>query len=189
MMFSKRFLPYMTALPSIEEIGGRPDTSAYVGVQKDDDCCLLVGGATAPNLPGQWETLDPFDPGKVTHRARLENKALADKLADRFSLIQVHAVFEHINPLHYAACVRNLHTMLKVGGILSVEAPWLWAYHPRDKRYDFGGDFARFTTEGLRRLFEEHPACRWKTLLCEYAIPKDAPDGVGVCAIFRKDVK
>ena len=161
--------------------------SAYVGTQQGDDKCLLVGGTMAPNLPGVWETLDPFEPGKVTYRARLEDKALAGKLAERFALIQVHAVFEHVNPLYYAACVRNLHTMLKPGGIVSVEVPWLWAYHPRDKRYDFGGDFARFTDEGLRRLFEEHPACQWTTLVCEYAVPEDCPDGVGVCALFRKE--
>ena len=187
MEFKESFIGYIKEMPSVKATGGRPDDDVYgIEAAASVGTNLLVGGHQPPVSDGSWETLDPFCPGDVTYRAKLEDRELADSLADRFSVIMVPAVLEHINPLWYAACVRNLWVMLKPGGIVRVEIPWLWAYHPEDKRYDFGGDFARLSKEGLRRLFEEHPACSWETVLCEYAIPAECPHGVGVCAIFGK---
>jgi len=189
-MFEERLMQYIRTMPSVAALGGRPDRSKY-GLGDDVLCAglnLLVGGHVTP-AAGAWETLDPYAPGSVTYQQGLEDKELAARLRGRFSVIVVHAVLEHVNPILYSACITNLHVMLKPGGVVSVEVPWLWAYHTQSEKenYDFGGDFCRLSADGLRRMFEEHPACKWKTLVCQYAIPPDSPDGVGVCAIFRKD--
>ena len=76
--------------------------------------------------------------------------------------------------------------MLKPGGFFKLELPWIWAYHTQGASYDFGGDFARFTQEGLRRIFEEHPTTKWILLVCEYFIPEECQDGIGVFGLFKK---
>jgi hypothetical protein len=185
-MYQENLMTYLKDSPSVRSTPRqRPDYQPFgLKDRLRTGLNLLVGGAVTP--PGKWETLDPFQPGRVTYRERLENRELAQRLRGRFDSIFFNAVLEHVNPLFYFACVENLHTMLKPDGLLLVELPWLWQYHPGDRRYSFGGDFARLTAEGLRRLFIEHPNCSWECLNSSYFIPPDCPEGVAVSGLFRK---
>ena len=186
-MFTERMLPHLTTLPSLAQVSvGRPDLSKWTWESRiQTGVNLWVGGHNHP-AEGNWETLDPYDPGEVTYRGKLEDPQWACALRNRFGVVIADAVFEHINPLLYKECIENVHAMLKTEGLFKVEVPWLWAYHVSSSAYHFGGDFVRFTDEGLRRIFEDHPTTEWRVLACEYFTPEECQDGVGVFGLFMK---
>lgn len=151
---------------------------------------LWIGGGSGKVGPewkavaATWESVDPRAPEGVTFRTGLEDMHLILNRHGWYDFTVACAVFEHINPTLYAACVSNLALLLKPGGLCYIEVPWLWVVHPSDSRYDFGGDFCRFTADGARRMFtDRYP---FECLYSEYLVPPECPEGVGVTALFRR---
>lgn len=151
---------------------------------------LIVGGTSAPfagEPGGQFEYLDPYDPDPgITYRIALQDAPQHNSLSGRFSGIICNAVLEHIPPLEYARCVQGLHWMLRAGGLLLIEIPFMWKEHCSDKRlpHHFGGDFCRLTVMGLESLFDDG---RWRREACEYFVPPEHKnDGTAVIGLFRK---
>lgn len=81
----------------------------------------------------------------------------------RFQHIECMSVLEHSRrPWLLAA---NLQRLLKKGGTIFLTVPWVWRFH------DYGGDYFRFSADGVRLLF---PAVEWDRLC--YASNKLKPD-------------
>lgn len=90
--------------------------------------------------------------------------------SDGFDLILCNAILEHVKDPF--ACVEEMHRILKPGALVWSEIPFVQPYHPY-KTYqlshgylpvipddlmadeDHGGDYWRFTPQGLRLLFKK----------------------------------
>lgn len=146
---------------------------------------LHVGGGVGSMGYGQyggdnWETLDPYCPEEVTYRLSLKDVPSIPELKEKFVFITCCSVFEHIPTIDLVPSAKGLLYLLKPGGSLYFEIPYIWAYHP-SVQYNFGGDFNRLSHEGVISLFPE-----LSVTYCDYCVPKECPDGIGVAAIFYK---
>lgn len=88
---------------------------------------------------------------------------------ESFRLIVANAVFEHVRQPFHAA--ESLSRLLCLGGVCYVEIPFLWGFHPYKGYTDkdgllptepdlpadgrHGGDYWRFTPQGVALLFDE----------------------------------
>jgi SAM-dependent methyltransferase len=165
--------------PDPEKMGFKTDgVGLWVGAG-------VVQGKKWQDLGCKFETLDPFCPEEPTFRNGLEDKKWATENKNRFDKVVINAVMEHVNPYLLKDICDNIYKVLKKDGLLYIEYPFLWAYHPSDHRYDFGGDFLRWTKEGGVKMFTIKEG-RWEEVYSDWMIPADAPDGIAVVVILRK---
>lgn len=94
-----------------------------------------------------------------------------------FDFIVCNAVLEHVKA--FWVCSKEMMRVLKPGGELYVEVPFCQSYHPCNLETggEHGGDYWRFTKQGLMELFSE--------LSCQGIFLGD--DG-GIAALFKKGV-
>lgn len=112
--------------------------------------CLIVGGGTIgagiqklPIDPGiRTISLDVYQSPDVTFIADAHNIPLADQSMDA---VWIQAVLEHV--LEPTKVVREIYRVLKPGGIVYSETPFLQQIH------EGAYDFTRFTHSGHRWLF------------------------------------
>ena len=133
--------------------------------------CLQVG-ASGGKLGPNWTCIDLYDQRRcVDYNLDIcDDHELFNVLQmDYYHLIVANAVLEHVRQPFDAAA--NLSMLLCPDGICYVEVPFLWGFHPykgytdnngllpiepesyQDHRH--GGDYWRFTPQGIQLLFEK----------------------------------
>jgi hypothetical protein len=186
-MFNHPFMPHLISYPTITRVRGRPDFNIYDYHRLQLEGINLVVGDRAIPSHGKWETMDLGEGSlPATHPVAIHDVEYALQLSDRYNVIVMNAILHRLNPIYLYGAVKSLYVMLKVGGLAQVEVPFIWREGVSDHSV-YSRDFTRFTREGLRATFEEHPECNWSTLVCQYFIPQDCPEGVGVSALFQKE--
>jgi SAM-dependent methyltransferase len=124
------------------------------------DRCLQVGvpNWTDEKFGPQWVSVDLFD-----HRPCIDHQmdvCHMDGFEDEsFDAVWCCAVLEHVRDPFAAA--REISRVTRPGGEIWIEVPFVQPYHPSGILHTHGGDFWRFTPEGLRELFPhfESVAC------------------------------
>jgi SAM-dependent methyltransferase len=116
--------------------------------------CLQIGvpNWTEEKFGPQWVSVDLFDKRPcidyqmdVCHMDQFEDAS--------FDAVWCNAVLEHVRDPFGAA--RELARVTKPGGEIWIEVPFVQPYHPTGILHTHGGDFWRFTPEGLRELFPD----------------------------------
>ena len=131
--------------------------------------CLQVGVPSWENskMGSSFTSLDLFDQRPcIDVRADLAHTPFPD---EHFHFIVCNAILEHVQDPF--ACVAEMYRILKPGGIVWAEVPFVQPYHPY-KTYtvsdgvlpkksdgfkndeDHGGDYWRFTPQGVKQLFK-----------------------------------
>lgn len=93
----------------------------------------------------EYLVMDPVDTYHPDIVGDLMNAPLPDESLDGITCL---AVLEHVPRAWDAA--REMHRMLRPGGILLGYVPFLAPYHAMEGYY---GDYVRFTDDGIRALF------------------------------------
>lgn len=124
----------------------------------------LASSKYAPN----WVSIDKFDQRDcIDFNMDLSDLRFQDSL---FDMIVCNAVLEHVkNPFK---CAEEMRRVLKPGGEIWIEVPFVQPYHPSkdynedlhgiidyrnrsfEKDQNHGGDYWRFTTEGIVELMK-----------------------------------
>jgi hypothetical protein len=74
-------------------------------------------------------------------------------LLSRFGWVICGALLEHVkDPFQ---CARNVELLVKPGGHLFYQGPWIWGYHP------YPDDYFRYTISALRELFPNIEWTEW----------------------------
>jgi SAM-dependent methyltransferase len=136
------------------------------GLPKDGEYLQIGLGREGDGKFGpRWVVVDLFDPSSVVDY-NYDVQDLPKDWSGRFDLTVCNAIFEHI-PYPQKA-TDELHRVLKPGGFIYVELPFLQQYHTGGdslvgKKYNFGGDYWRATVEGLRIWMHEFDeiSCGW----------------------------
>lgn len=130
--------------------------------------CLQVGvpHCCTDRFAANFVTLDLYDQRPcIDYHEDLAKTSFAD---NSFDLITCNAILEHVQDPF--ACAREMLRIAKVGAEIWVEVPFVQPYHPRkdytlecgylDDRIgggnnaDHGGDYWRFTPQGLVQLLK-----------------------------------
>lgn len=72
-------------------------------------------------------------------------------LTDHFGVVLCSALMEHVQRPY--ECAANILGMIKPGGHLFFQGPWVWGFHP------YPGDYWRISFQALKILF---PGLEWK---------------------------
>lgn len=116
--------------------------------------CLQVGvpNWTDEKFGPQWVSVDLFDERPcIDHRLDV---CRMDAFEDEsFDAVWCCAVLEHVRDPFAAA--REIARVTKPGGEIWIEVPFVQPYHPSGRLHTHGGDFWRFTPEGVRTLFPD----------------------------------
>jgi SAM-dependent methyltransferase len=147
---------YGSTTPKIKGLPNRKDNEyLQIGLGRYGD------GRFGP----RWIVVDLYDPSPAVD-FNYDVQDLPKGWSGRFDLTQCNAIFEHI-PYPQKA-VNELYRVLKPGGFIYVELPFLQQYHTGGdstigKKYHFGGDYWRATVEGLRVWMAEFDeiSCGW----------------------------
>lgn len=133
-----------------------------------DKACLQIGVFSGwhEKYGPNWTSMDKYDTRPcIDHNVDICVKEECSKFENHFDLIECNAILEHVKQPFHAA--ENLILMLKQGGILYAEVPFIQPYHPHGKYQEsegmlvegvdcdhpHGGDYWRFTPQGIRQLF------------------------------------
>jgi SAM-dependent methyltransferase len=133
-----------------------------------DKRCLEIGYRWAGRFFHNARVLDLYDPRPdIDYRIDLCNaKIIPD---NSFDLISCLAVLEHIPKFWKAA--EEIQRILAADGILICTVPGVWPYHPTAGELNMGGDYWRFTHQGLEYLFDR------LTKITSYYIPASGEGG------------
>jgi SAM-dependent methyltransferase len=119
--------------------------------------CLQVG---VPNwardkFGPNWVSIDLFDTRPcIDHRMDV---CRMDTFADEtFDAVWCCAVLEHVRDPFAAA--REISRVTRQGGEIWIEVPFVQPYHPTGELHTHGGDFWRFTPEGIIVMFPDFEA-------------------------------
>lgn len=98
------------------------------------------------------KVLDLYDQRKdIDYRLDICN---AKEIPDNsFDLICCISVLEHVKEFWKAA--EEIQRILDKNGILICGVPIVWPYHPTAGEFNMGGDYWRFTHQGLESLFSK----------------------------------
>jgi len=131
---------------------------------------LVVGLSYANEKREHWTVVDLYDKSpRVDYNIDLQDMNVFE--GERFDFIICNAILEHVkNPFK---CAEEMYRVLKFGGQIYVEVPFVQPYHPY-KGYDevrdgilpdmnkkfnrdenHGGDYWRFTPQGICELFNK----------------------------------
>lgn len=131
---------------------------------------LVVGLSYANAKRDHWTVIDLYDKSpRVDYNIDLQDMNIFEN--ERFDFIICNAILEHVkNPFK---CAEEMYRVLKIGGSIYVEVPFIQPYHPY-KGYDevrdgilpdmnknfnrdenHGGDYWRFTPQGICELFNK----------------------------------
>lgn len=86
-----------------------------------------------------------------------------------FDLISCLAVLEHVPKFWKAA--EEIQRILDKNGILVCTVPGVWPYHPTAGEFYMGGDYWRFTHQGIESLFDK------LTKVTTYYVPASGEKG------------
>jgi SAM-dependent methyltransferase len=131
--------------------------------------CLQIGvpHTLDRKFGDNWVSIDLFDNRPcIDHKMDLHNLEFPDNY---FDFIECNAILEHVkNPFK---CAEEIKRVLKPGGGVWIEVPFVQAYHPskdyneeingiiyepedKGNNLTHGGDYWRFTPQGIKELFE-----------------------------------
>lgn len=116
--------------------------------------CLQVGvpNCRSAKFGPQWVSIDLFD-----NRPCIDfqmDVCRMDRFQDEeFDAVWCCAVLEHVRDPFKAA--REIARVTKIGDEIWIEVPFVQPYHPTGTLHTHGGDFWRFTPEGILELFPD----------------------------------
>ena len=130
---------------------------------------LQVGVAPWAGKYGlNWTSIDKYDFRPcIDYNFDICNWGEMEIFEGQFDLVQCNAILEHVkNPFDAANTIIKI---LKPGGVAYVEVPFIQPYHPHGDwdetmpildlgdsgRAPHGGDYWRFTPQGVRELFKD----------------------------------
>ena len=109
-----------------------------------DKKCLQIGVMFGAKFAPHWISVDLFDKSPlIDFNYDVHKMGFPD---DSFDVVVCNAVLEHVTHPHVAA--RELIRVLKPGGEIWVEVPWLQPFHEVPK------DYWRATPDGMRIWME-----------------------------------
>ncbi len=104
----------------------------------------------------EYVGIDLFDGPNVDLTGDLTEEDFLEKRSDlknKFGIIICNALLEHVeNPFRTG---QNIEGMLRTGGHLFFNGPWVWGYHP------YPNDFWRISYEGLKVIFKNIEFIDW----------------------------
>ena len=104
-----------------------------------DKPCLQIGVRDAKYAP-HWTSVDRYDRAAyIDYADDIHDLQFAD---GTFDIVVCNAILEHVEDPQRA--IRELRRVLKIGGRIWVEVPFLFPYHPAPE------DYWRVTLSGLR---------------------------------------
>jgi SAM-dependent methyltransferase len=160
-------------------------------VRYGGDCRTLeIGYRWEGRLVPGSTVLDLYD-SRPDVDLRLDVCDMAPVSSGRFSLVVITDVLEHLRTPWKAAS--EIARVSVLGAILYARSPSVWPYHSSGGegtsagRTEFGGDYWRFTHQGIESLFDN-----WYATLALWYIPPDPAigddprSGWGVCYLGER---